>query len=469
MSRTYRILLVAVVALGAVGGYWKLVLAPKREQIAQLDEQVAAEQAQLAQTQQLIATYQGARDAYKVNYDTVVRLGKAVPTDDDTRSLVVQLDAAAKRSGIDFDTVNVNGGGGRRAATARTVAPGRDQRRRVLGDAVHLNFTRPVLHAGRLLLAARALRDRSRATRSPSAAACCASRASACSRATDGWPAPERPGRRQLLHRPRGDRPGRRRCRRGLDRHVDTTAATTTTTTTTGRRRAMNALTDPFKALWQRKLWPVAVLLVGALVAVPMVLAKEPVPAPAPANAQAKADEGLPATFVAAAEPAEDGERRRVLGEPKDPFAPAELSAKAKAARKKAAAKEKAAEEKAKAGARARPTPTRPRPAAARPRRLGRHPAGQRGAHARPDVPEVLDQGPLRLDRRRAGRPRRSSASRSCRPRMPRCSCTAASRTAARSRSSSSPVRSSPSATASASPTPRTARSSSCAPARPSS
>jgi Tfp pilus assembly protein PilO len=126
VSRTYRILLVAIVALGAVGGYWKLVLTPKREQIAQLDEQVASAEAQLAQTQQLITTYSGARDAYKANYDTVVRLGKAVPTDDDTRSLVVQLDAAAKRSGVDFDTLNVNGGGGSSSSTGSTVslAPG---------------------------------------------------------------------------------------------------------------------------------------------------------------------------------------------------------------------------------------------------------------------------------------------------------------------------------------------------------
>jgi Tfp pilus assembly protein PilO len=124
VSRTYRVLLVAIVALGAVGGYWKLVLTPKREQIAQLDEQVAAAEAQLAQTQQLITTYTGARDAYKVNYDTVVRLGKAVPTDDDTRSLVVQLDAAAKRSGVDFDTVNVNGGGGAASDEGAPAAPG---------------------------------------------------------------------------------------------------------------------------------------------------------------------------------------------------------------------------------------------------------------------------------------------------------------------------------------------------------
>jgi Tfp pilus assembly protein PilO len=121
VSRTLRILIVAVVAFGAVGGYWKLVLAPKRAQVAELDQQIATEQAKLAQTQSLIATYQGAKDEYKTNYATVARLGKAVPVTDDTRSLVVQLDAAAKRSGVDFDSINVNGSAGGDGAT---VAPG---------------------------------------------------------------------------------------------------------------------------------------------------------------------------------------------------------------------------------------------------------------------------------------------------------------------------------------------------------
>jgi Tfp pilus assembly protein PilO len=121
VSRNYRILLVAVVAVLAVGGYWKLLLSPKREQAAQLEQQVATQQAQLAQTQSLIATYAGARDAYKTNYATVVRLGKAVTTDDDTRSLVVQLDAAAKRSGVDFDTINLEGNGGN-PSTSTTAA-----------------------------------------------------------------------------------------------------------------------------------------------------------------------------------------------------------------------------------------------------------------------------------------------------------------------------------------------------------
>ena len=121
MSRTFRILIVAVLALVAVGGYWKLALAPKRVEAASLEKKVAVERAQLAQTQALIATYQGARDAYKANYAAVVRLGKAVPADDDTRSLVVQLDAAAKRSGVGFDTININGGGSGEGAS---IAPG---------------------------------------------------------------------------------------------------------------------------------------------------------------------------------------------------------------------------------------------------------------------------------------------------------------------------------------------------------
>jgi Tfp pilus assembly protein PilO len=126
VSRFTRTLIVAVVALGAIFGYWKFELAPKRAEAAKLEQEIATQQAQLVQTQSLIATYQGARDDYKDNYAKVVRLGKAVPSNDDTRSLVVQLDAAAKRSGVEFDTLNINGGAssGGSAASTTKVIPG---------------------------------------------------------------------------------------------------------------------------------------------------------------------------------------------------------------------------------------------------------------------------------------------------------------------------------------------------------
>jgi Tfp pilus assembly protein PilO len=124
VSRFTRTVIVALVALGAIFGYWKFELAPKRAEAAKLEQEIATQQAQLAQTQSLIATYQGARDDYKDNYAKVVRLGKAVPSDDDTRSLVVQLDTAAKRSGVDFDTLNINGAassGGAATSTAKVI------------------------------------------------------------------------------------------------------------------------------------------------------------------------------------------------------------------------------------------------------------------------------------------------------------------------------------------------------------
>jgi Tfp pilus assembly protein PilO len=126
VSRNTRILLAAVVAILAVGGFWKLALAPKRAQAADLAKQVATAQAQLAEQQSLLATYQGAQAQYKANYAEVVRLGKALPSDDDSRSLVVQLDAAAKRSGTDFDSIDVSASGSSPSTTTAStpVAPG---------------------------------------------------------------------------------------------------------------------------------------------------------------------------------------------------------------------------------------------------------------------------------------------------------------------------------------------------------
>jgi hypothetical protein len=103
----------------------------------------------------------------------------------------------------------------------------------------------------------------------------------------------------------------------------------------------MNLITDTFRGLVQRKLWPVALALVCALVAVPVLLTKAPVAAPA-SSPNTKKTEALPATFVSAAEGTEitedAEERRRVLGDLKDPFEPAPLK---KVKKKKQAASEK--------------------------------------------------------------------------------------------------------------------------------
>jgi hypothetical protein len=89
----------------------------------------------------------------------------------------------------------------------------------------------------------------------------------------------------------------------------------------------MSVLNDTWRFLVQRRLWPVAILLIVAAVAVPMLLGKDPVPQAAAPTVAVKADKSSDA--VLAEDPivteASDGDRsgrRKVLGSRKDPFKP---------------------------------------------------------------------------------------------------------------------------------------------------
>jgi hypothetical protein len=120
VNRTYRILIVVVLCAASVGGYWKFLLAPKRQEAADLQDKVAVTQAQLEQTRATLASYKKSATTYRENYAMVVRLGKAVPADDDTRSLLVQLDTAAKRSAVSFSNIDLQQSGA--AGSAGSVA-----------------------------------------------------------------------------------------------------------------------------------------------------------------------------------------------------------------------------------------------------------------------------------------------------------------------------------------------------------
>jgi hypothetical protein len=127
VTRTNKILLTAVAFLVAVAAFWFLVLSPKREEITTLDTEIATKQAELAQSQQQLATYTTARASYKKNYATLARLGKAVPTDDDVRSMMVQIEATADGTGVDFQQIELGSGlAGAESASSEpaTVADG---------------------------------------------------------------------------------------------------------------------------------------------------------------------------------------------------------------------------------------------------------------------------------------------------------------------------------------------------------
>jgi hypothetical protein len=96
----------------------------------------------------------------------------------------------------------------------------------------------------------------------------------------------------------------------------------------------MNALSMPFRQLVDRKLWPLAILLIAALAAVPMLLAKEDTSVPTPpaglgAGATQLADASVTQPIVTLGEPTQRESRRKVLGARKDPFEPAVKAKKA--------------------------------------------------------------------------------------------------------------------------------------------
>jgi Tfp pilus assembly protein PilO len=126
VTRNNRLLIGIAVAAAVLGAYWFLILAPKRAQAAELETSIAAKQASIQQIEATAGQYALQRDAYRSNYTTLVRLGKAVPADDDLRSLMIQIDDAARRSGVDFRTIDVGGGSSAPtvAGTSAPLAPG---------------------------------------------------------------------------------------------------------------------------------------------------------------------------------------------------------------------------------------------------------------------------------------------------------------------------------------------------------
>jgi hypothetical protein len=88
----------------------------------------------------------------------------------------------------------------------------------------------------------------------------------------------------------------------------------------------MSLIKDTWRQIVQRRLWPIALVLLAALVAVPVLLARTPAPGPGPAAPTAAAsepatgDEALAKPIVAVA--TGDDSRRHVLGASKDPFRP---------------------------------------------------------------------------------------------------------------------------------------------------
>jgi hypothetical protein len=124
MTTRDRLVLMGVLVLAVLAGGWMLGVAPEREKAAKLDTEVSAAQQQLASAQQQLSEAEGDQAQYATAYASIVRLGKAVPADQEVPSLVYELDQASNHRNVEFNSIvsNATGSSSSSAATAAAAA-----------------------------------------------------------------------------------------------------------------------------------------------------------------------------------------------------------------------------------------------------------------------------------------------------------------------------------------------------------
>jgi Tfp pilus assembly protein PilO len=121
MRRTELNILLSLVVIGMIAAFWLVVISPKRDEAASLQQDIDGLQSSLAEAQQEAAAGEQAREDFGVNYRRLVVLGKAVPADGDQAGLLVQLQRLADRSGVRFQSIDLTSSA--QSASASTTPP----------------------------------------------------------------------------------------------------------------------------------------------------------------------------------------------------------------------------------------------------------------------------------------------------------------------------------------------------------
>jgi Tfp pilus assembly protein PilO len=125
MNESTKIALVVVAIIAIAGAFWLLLLAPKREKASELSEQVSALSSEVASARQQVVAGLAAKNGFADDYRQLVELGKAVPAEAATPSLLVQLNGLSERARTSFQSIALGGaGGGGTTATATEATAG---------------------------------------------------------------------------------------------------------------------------------------------------------------------------------------------------------------------------------------------------------------------------------------------------------------------------------------------------------
>src|SRR3954452_23100696 len=130
MKASDRTILLSVLVVGIAVAFYMMVLSPKRQEASKLGDQIDELQASVSEQQQLADFGEQARRQFPRYYGRLVVLGKAVPSEADTPSMLVQLSSIANRTRVDFRSITLNQAGAGTgtsasspSAAAATAAP----------------------------------------------------------------------------------------------------------------------------------------------------------------------------------------------------------------------------------------------------------------------------------------------------------------------------------------------------------
>jgi Tfp pilus assembly protein PilO len=104
MSANNRVVVASLAVVVLAIGFWMLLLSPKRGEVSKLDTKISQQEEALSIHRSEAERGREAERVFPEQYQQLVVLGKAAPAEDDTASLLVQLNRIARDADVRFET-----------------------------------------------------------------------------------------------------------------------------------------------------------------------------------------------------------------------------------------------------------------------------------------------------------------------------------------------------------------------------
>lgn len=119
-KRTNLVVAAMLVVVALAAAFWMVLLSPKREEAQKLSGQIETVEASLNQHRSEAAAAAAAKRSFPEDYARLVLIGKAVPSGDETASLLVQLSHLSNQAETNFESLNLEAAGGEEGAAEET-------------------------------------------------------------------------------------------------------------------------------------------------------------------------------------------------------------------------------------------------------------------------------------------------------------------------------------------------------------